>query len=105
MEHLRIKPLKGVSAPEPTAFTMKTIKELMVEEGGNPDDAFLTSAPTSTPAPASAPEQHIQQPPQFDAEAQHREQQTRDVFAMDDAVEPQAPAEKKRSLLGRLIGR
>ncbi|MEP3345250.1 MAG: hypothetical protein ABJN34_10405 [Litoreibacter sp.] len=32
MDHQRLKPLKGASAREQTAFTMKTIKELLAEE-------------------------------------------------------------------------
>ncbi|MGJ8605446.1 MAG: hypothetical protein ACSHXH_15080 [Marivita sp.] len=32
MEYQRLKPISGVSAKEATAFTMKTIKELIAEE-------------------------------------------------------------------------
>ncbi|WP_298256631.1 hypothetical protein [uncultured Litoreibacter sp.] len=50
MDHTRLKPMEGVSGREKTAFTMKTIQELLAEEIAAP-------TPTATPAVEAAPEQ------------------------------------------------
>lgn len=91
MEYGRLEPLKGNSASEPTAFTKKTIKELLAEEGVDASEAQLTREPV--PAPA------MQQPPHM-----------QDADAVKAAFQPLAEpetmvAEKPRSLLGRLLGR
>jgi hypothetical protein len=105
MEHQRLKPIQGASAREKTAFTMKTIKELLAEE---------TSKESSVPEPMIAePAPEVSTPPAVEA-----------VQAAPPAPEPAAPkaavlptlpplaeaddaeqvADKPRSLFGRLIG-
>lgn len=44
MEHLRLKPIEGASGREKTAFTMKTIKELLAEDGSKESKDLLLNA-------------------------------------------------------------
>ena len=92
MEYGRLQPLKGASAAEPTAFTKKTIKELLAEEGVDASEAQLSREP----APAPAQDHQLQAQPR--AEAQDRK-----AAAFGDLAEQ--PAQKPKSLLKRLMGR
>ena len=82
MEYGRLQPLKGASAAEPTAFTKKTIKELLAEEGVDASEAQLSRAPDAQP-----------RRPVPDA-----------VQAEQGAGTAEQPADKPKSLLRRLIG-
>ncbi|WP_299192579.1 hypothetical protein [uncultured Litoreibacter sp.] len=102
MEYERLKPLKGVSAAEPTAFTKKTIKELLAEEGAEGSEAELmrSAAPQANPQPAPMPEPAIQRP----AHAAPAAAQPAPADVAADALLGDATAKKPRSFLRRLIG-
>ncbi|MEL6566021.1 MAG: hypothetical protein AAFQ59_16390 [Pseudomonadota bacterium] len=56
MEYVKREPMKSASGREPTAFTMKTIKELLAEETSHaPADAETMRTPL--------PDNKVQQPP------------------------------------------
>ncbi|MEO0666706.1 MAG: hypothetical protein AAFZ99_02210 [Pseudomonadota bacterium] len=55
MEYVKREPIKGASGREPTAFTMKTIKQLLAEDQTKPCDAETMRTPL--------PRSHVQQPP------------------------------------------
>ncbi|MEL6621162.1 MAG: hypothetical protein AAFY39_04945 [Pseudomonadota bacterium] len=131
MEYGRREPMKSESGREPTAFTMKSIKELLAEETHD-----ISQAPTMrTPLPKS----HVQQPPhmrgavpvldarapQTQAQAPVNKNTLRTTSApkvdaemtarpmplpegLHEMVQPKEakaePAPKRKSLLGRLIG-
>ncbi|MCX7560097.1 hypothetical protein OS190_11005 [Sulfitobacter sp. F26204] len=114
MEYGRIEPIKGENGYEKTALTMKTIAELLAEEGTNADEieAMKQSPMTRTPTP----QPHLQQPPHMQSRAQMPEEADMPEKIMPKAatlppitpvVETQeatkAPT-KPRSFLKRLIG-
>jgi hypothetical protein len=120
MEHTRLKPMEGISGREKTAFTMKTIQELLAEEVSSDAGAPAADAP--------APESGLQQPPHMTnaapvepaakpalrtttAPAVEAERTMPPMplppIAKADALPTIAPATeepKPRSLFGRLIG-
>ncbi|MEX0312093.1 MAG: hypothetical protein AB3N17_17805 [Tateyamaria sp.] len=129
MEYGRREPMKSSSAKEPTAFTMKTIQELLEIEARQ--EAWASEAPT---ARYPMPNQKVQTPPHMrksdpfpEAEAAPADkpglmssaahpveaETTAPPMAMPkvSGYIPHAIAskreedEKPRSLLGRLIGR
>ncbi|WP_299694993.1 hypothetical protein [uncultured Tateyamaria sp.] len=124
MEYVKREPIKGASGREPTAFTMKTIKELLAEDAARSADAETMRTPL--------PKSHVQQPPHMQgpvpvvpAKAKPATRPTLKASAApridaDITAPPQAlpkltpaapemqveikPAPAKKSLLGRLIG-
>ncbi len=92
MEYGRLEPLKGNSAPEPTAFTKKTIKELLAEEGVDASEAQLQREPVAAAG--------VEQPPQAQARS---DESVKVAFA--PLADPEVPAERPKSFLGRLLGR
>lgn len=130
MEYGRLEPIKGVSAQEPTAFTKKTIKELLAEEAAALEakaaeaEAQKTKAATELAEKAKAarvradeaaarPAPEAQMPPQPEPEtAGPRVQQPPHMRAAFDPLPPQEvtkiqelPGGKARSLLGRIFGK
>ena len=103
MEYGRREPLKSASAKEPTAFTMKTIQELLEIEAAQ--NAAAAEAPT---ARMPMPKQAVQSPPHMKSVDPFPEQDEAPAVAayVPQAAELTAEDEAKpRSLLGRLIGR
>ncbi|TDT72954.1 hypothetical protein BDE40_3132 [Litoreibacter halocynthiae] len=112
MEHGRLQPMKGASGREKTAFTMKTIKELLEEEA-------LKKTQTPMPLP-TAPEVQKPEAAAPSASEPYAEAATPAVEPKKPAAQKAAalppispapaarateqPAEKPRSFLGRLIG-
>ncbi len=104
MEYGRLQTIKGVNGREPTAFTKKTIKELLAEEGAEAADAELMQSAAPKPAPQPKPQKAAPQP-RAEAPKPAAPEPARERF---EELAPQAsekPAAKSRSLLGRLIGR
>ncbi|WP_421702678.1 hypothetical protein [Aliiroseovarius sp.] len=129
MEYGRLQPIKGVSGRESTAFTKRTIKELLEEEaaamvaGEDPTVAptDLPEEPSSEPVrptapPAADPEKTqspsalasswLRQPPHLqDTGQDSSSDRPKDYAPKADAVQPEAaPSEKPKSFLRRLIG-
>ncbi len=123
MEYAKREPIKGASGREPTAFTMKTIKELLAEDESGSGDAETMR----TPLPKSQVQQppHMRGPvpvvakpanskpalkasaaPKIDADITAPPQALPKMVATPaPAAEPVLATEpKKRSLFGRLIG-
>lgn len=129
MEYGRREPMKSTSAKETTAFTMKTIQELLKIEAQ--EDAWASEAPTQR---YPMPKQNVQTPPHLqsadpfpaDEHVQQDKTDLRSTAAHTVEAEKTAPpmampkvsgtipqaAENKRntegqsrSFLGRLIGR
>lgn len=126
MEYVKREPMKSASGREPTAFTMKTIKELLAEDQTQPGDAVTMRTPL--------PKNRVQQPPHLrgavpvvDAapkstmkpalKASAAPRIDADITAPPQALPKLAPAEAqaapapapapapvKKSLFGRLIG-
>ncbi|EPX81649.1 hypothetical protein [Litoreibacter arenae] len=103
MDHKNLQPLKGASAREKTAFTMKTIKELLAEETESAKNAEAKPVGDTSPAqaaeepaPRAAP---VENTAPVEAVAPQEEASPSDVEPNEQAIE--AP----RSFLGRLIGR
>ena len=128
MEYVRREPMKSASGREPTAFTMKTIKELLAEDQTQPGEAETMRTPL--------PKNQVQQPPHMrgavpaPAKVQPKPVAPRlpalktsaapkidaDITAPPTALPKIAqqaapaptptpePAAKKKSLFGRLIG-
>ena len=108
MEYGRIEPIKGENGYEKTALTMKTIAELLAEEGTTADEieAMKQEPMTRTPTP----QRTLQQPPHMQSRAEEPQEPE---FSADSlppltpvgAVEPQEKViPKSRSFLSRLIG-
>ncbi|WP_415921692.1 hypothetical protein [Tateyamaria sp. SN6-1] len=119
MEYVKREPMKSASGREPTAFTMKAIKDLIAE-----DTSGMSEAPTMrTPLPKA----YVQQPPHMRGNVPVVPSQPRPArkpalkasaaprIDADITAPPQAlpkivqehpapaPAPRKRSILGRLI--
>lgn len=92
MDHRQFRTIPGVSAKEPTAVTMKSIKELIAEEEAAKAKAGEMARPTIRPT--------VGVPPASFREA---------IAAMPPAsasADIQAPAPRRRgSLFSRIIGR
>ncbi|SHF63248.1 hypothetical protein SAMN05444273_108137 [Litoreibacter ascidiaceicola] len=112
MEHGRLQPMKGASGREKTAFTMKTIKELLEEEALKKTQ---TPMPLPTVPEVQEPEAAAPSAPEPSAEAAAPAVEAEKPAAPKAAALPpippapvaqaaEQPAEKPRSLLGRLIG-
>jgi len=124
VKHLSLQPLEGVSGRELTAFTQKTIKEILEEEAkalakserkeeAEAAKALAEAIEAKEPAPVQTPEPvHpstppnaaplLRQPPQFDRDMAEPESR----FPTDPepiAAEPAKPA-KPKGFLRRLIG-
>lgn len=117
-EYLRLQPLKGVSGQEATAFTKKTIKQLLIEEAAEAeteaekalaerafaeqDQAEDQAAAIVVATPAPKPQSALQQPPHM------RSAMPEPIVATSEpAAAPvaESPVEKPRSFLKRLIKR
>ena len=101
-EYLRRGMLQSAPAPETTAFTLKSIRELLAETG---DEHLLRRAPAEaeTPAAPPSPAPALQQPP--------RAASRRGASVLPDLVPATAPEvdrafrpSTKRSLGARLAG-
>lgn len=115
MEHLRLKPIKGASGREKTAFTMKTISELLAEEGSAATQTPMMRSSSIEPETQQAPDQPCEDPVAAEPEPVNNtapaieEMRTAPLAQKASALPPitpvaEASAKKPRSLLGRLIG-
>ncbi len=121
MEYGRREPIKGESGREPTAFTMKSIKELLAEQTTGPAEAptLRTPLPKTTlqqpphmrgrapmPAPVTKPALRASVAPKVEAEmtAPPMPLPKEALEALRPQSELAEPVEKPRSFLGRLIG-
>lgn len=123
MDYEHREEIKGESGREPTAFTMKTIKELLEEEQ---EQAQAQPKPRAQPAPIQEPPARVQSPPQMQNPApvaparRATDSPARQPagFEGDVTVPPTPPviadkvmnaapeaAPERKSFLGRLIGR
>ena len=122
MEYVRREPIKGASGREPTAFTMKTIKELLAEDAAKPAEAVTMQTPlpkshVQTPphlrgavpvvparvAPATKPALKASSAPKIDADITAPPQALPKLTPVEPEPAPE-PAPVKKSLLGRLMG-
>jgi len=109
--YLQLQPLKGVSGQEATAFTKKTIKQLLAEEAeAMKAEATAGSVKTALPAetspvrpalikPTPMPKSVLQQPPQMHTAM------PKPATAPLASAPAEAPKAKPRSFLKRLINR
>ncbi|SFR40555.1 hypothetical protein [Litoreibacter janthinus] len=108
MEHTRLQPIKGTSAREKTAFTMKTIKELLAEEGtdasqvlnADPAPKAADPAPEVKAAPAVSSERVASPAPK----AATPKAAALPPITPAPSASAETDADKPRSFLGRLIG-
>lgn len=125
MEYVKREPMKSTSGREPTAFTMKTIKELLAEEQAAPAPGDAVTQRTPLPNPQVQQPPHMRSKPILPAKAKPVAKATLkassapridpDVTAPPTALPKAAvaaqpvdagePVAEKRTLLGRLIGR
>ena len=122
MEYAKREPIKGASGREPTAFTMKTIKELLAEDTTMPAEAVTMQTPL--------PKSQVQTPPHLRGavpvvparvaqkakpalKASAAPRIDADITAPPQALPKLAPVEPeptpepepvKKSFLGRLMG-
>lgn len=131
MEYGRLEPIRGVSAQEPTAFTKKTIKELLAEEAAALEAQAAEAEAAKEKAAdelaqkareariradeaAARPAPEAQMPPAPEPEAKSAGPGVQQPPHMRPAFEPLPPQEvtkiqdlptPKRGLLGRIFGR
>ncbi len=104
MEYGRIKPIEGENGYEKTSLTMKSIAQLLAEEGTDLEELKRSSGGQG-PTPRSADQQRVQeqtspapQPPVSKSD------QFPPLCAADGADAAQSSAKKPRSFLKRLFG-
>ena len=121
MEYGKLKPLEGVNGYEPTAFTKKTIKELIEEEMRALAEAEAAVPEVAEAAPAAAPQpkrplsatiETAQEPRALDGSWLNQKRPTRldELAAAEAGVTEDAPDRadepvEKRGLLRRLMRR
>lgn len=93
MGHEDLKLMQGVNGREPTAFTKKTIKELLAEEVAEPEAVPLMKSVAADPETTSPFAE-----PAIKAEPVIEALEPRDEM-------PDQPRHKRRSLLARLLQR
>lgn len=114
--HWELEPLEGVNGREPTAFTKKTIKELLAEAGPEANDTpLMTSkedAPKARTRTADAPDAISTPKPKRQQAAPSKDDLRRSFtdeaspFQKLEPAEPSAERPKKGlGLLGRLLGK
>lgn len=101
MDHQRLKPIKGASAREKTAFTLKTIQELLAEELAVPEAEEPAAEPKAEATAAEAKPEAAVAPkkPKVKADAFPK------IAPLKSEDKPAAKPAKKSSLFGRFIGR
>ncbi|RLJ60267.1 hypothetical protein BCF46_0465 [Litoreibacter meonggei] len=105
MEHTRLQPIKGASAREKTAFTMKTIKELLAEETARASQEPVSPDPEPAPEAKDAPAVEAEQAaPPTPEKAKSKAAALPPITPAPGAKAAEKPAQKPRSFLGRLIG-
>ncbi|MFK7834926.1 MAG: hypothetical protein AB8B60_01785 [Sulfitobacter sp.] len=112
VEYGRIKPIAGKNGYEKTALTMKTIAELLADEGEDIDALTKRADQAETPAAPAAPARpQLQQPPHMQQSAPARpvaspkREMLPPLTSAQAAPEKPEPAAKSPSFLKRLIGR
>ncbi len=110
MEYGKIEPIQGKNGYEKTALTMKTISELLAEEGTSMEEVIKAAPPAKETIVPRRP--LLQQPPHMQVRTTPVSHQVPPKAA---SLPPIAPAvlqgeaavqdEKPRSFLSRLIGR
>lgn len=103
MMYGKLQPIEGVDGREPTAFTKKTIAELLAEEGVDPSEVYFAPKATPEPQPLPRPEPVAVPEPPFEA---CEEPQIDDILeALEAKGVEVADTAPPKSLFKRLLGR